>query len=102
MNTTAHKPLTMADVIILERAALEYRTGGFVYCNKPYPCGVDEALSHFRAYQGPVFTAGVMAAADTSADGSATIERKEKETIITIKPIKGSRARKPYVVRLWS
>ena len=97
-----NRPLTMADVLILERAALEYRAGGFVYCNKPYSCGVDEALASFRAFHGPAFPAGVMAAADTSADGSATIERKEKETIITIKPLKGSRARKPYIIRLWS
>lgn len=98
----AKRPFTMADVLILERAALEYRSGGgsFVYCNKPYSCGVDEALSHFRPFHGPIFKAGVMAATDTAADG-ATIERTDKETVITLKPLKGSRARKPYIIRLW-
>ena len=92
----------MADVLILERAALGYRSGGFVYCNKPYSCGVDEALSHFRAYPGPVFPAGVMADKDMATDGSTTIVRTGKETTITLKPLKGGRARRPYIIKLWA
>lgn len=110
MNTTIKK--TMADTIQEEAAALIARTGGagFVYINKPYSCGISEALSHFRPFEylefpkigagGPVRSTDTMETA-TSKDGRATIERATNGTEIVLKPLKGSRMRRPYVIRLW-
>lgn len=97
------KNLTLAGNLILERAALEYRAGGsFVYCSQPFSCGVDEAVAHLAQYKGFIFPAGVMADSDTSKDGRATIKRGDRETVITVKPLPGSRMRKPWTLRLWA
>lgn len=95
--------MTLAQNLILERAALGYRNAGngFVYCSQPYSCGVNEAIAHLAKYDGFIFPAGVMANSDTSKCGRATITRTDRETVISVKPLKGSRARKPWTLKLW-
>ena len=64
------------------------RFNNVVYFSKPYSCCIDEALGHFRNW-------------DMPKPERLTIERTDKDTKISIKPIKGSGLRKPYVIRLW-
>lgn len=78
---------TMNEFLIMEARALSQ--DHIVYFSKPYPCCVDEALSYFRKWDKP-------------DDKSMVITREEKQTTISIKPLKGSGARKPYVIKLWA
>lgn len=80
MKTTVKE--TMADVLVREAREL----GGLVYCSKPYPCALTEALTTFKKYDAP---------------DKLDIERADGKTVIKIKPLKGSRKRKPYVIMLW-
>ena len=59
---------------------------GYPYSNKPYSCGRNECLTHFKGYKTPA---------------NMTIERTPKDTTITIKPLKGTGKRKPYIIHLW-
>lgn len=64
------------------------RFNNIVYSSKPYACALPECLSFFE---------------DRVVDEERyTIEREEGETRIMVKPVKGSGARKIYVIRLWT
>lgn len=104
MNTTIKK--TLADTIQEEARDLSARASdgrSFVYVNKPYSCGIPESLSHFRPFEYLEFPAGAAGPLEIlkSKDGRATIERGQEYTVITLQPLKGSRKRRPYIIRLW-
>jgi len=72
----------MAELLITE----SNRFDNFVYCSKPYSCGLQEALNTFKDFKVPK---------------NMDIVREEKRTTITLNPLKGTRKRKPYVIVLW-
>ena len=77
----------MTDLIKEETALLHDKTGKMCYYSKPYPCAMDECLSHFKGYDAP-------------ADNKLVIERLETSTKINIKPLKGSGKRKLYTIAI--
>ena len=72
---------------LLEREAKHLT--GFVYSTFPYSCGLAEAKIHSRHNQAPT-------------PAQMTIQRNPDQVIITIKPLKGSRKRKPMIIKLWT
>lgn len=64
------------------------KLNGMVYFSKPYSCCYEECMSYFKGWDAP----------DPSR---MTIERTDKQITISVKPLKGSRKRKPYVITLW-
>ena len=60
-----------------------------VYCNKPYSCAIEEALSYFKSFKMP-------------KQDDYIIDRNGKTTTIELKPMKGSRKRKNYTIVLWT
>ncbi len=64
------------------------RLDGMVYFSKPYSCATEEALSYFKGY-------------DMPKPESMIIERGEKSTTVSLKPMKGSGKRKMYVIKMW-
>jgi len=80
---------TLADLLKEETQALEERAKGWVYLNYPYPCSLNEAMAYARKYKYP-------------SKKRMTIEREPTRTRIILKPLKGSRKRKPHVIQLWT
>ena len=74
---------TLADFFIEESK----RFDNIVYFSYPYSCCLDEACSYAKDFTYP---------------RGALIERDEKETRIILKPLKGSRKRKNFVIRIWT
>lgn len=77
-------PKTMVQFLTEEYNKLD----GWVYFSKPYSCCYDECMTHFKGW-------------DMPDPKRMTIERTEREITISIKPLKGSGKRKPYVIKLW-
>lgn len=63
------------------------RLGGLCYFDKPYLCCSQEALGYFDKILYP--------------HNRIEILRDDKSTVISIKPIKGSRKRKPMIIKMW-
>lgn len=74
---------TLAD--LLDEQA--HKLNGFVYCNFPYSCGLDEAKTYARVYSYPT---------------DFQVTQNGSKITISIKPFKGSRKRRPIVIKLWS
>ena len=80
---------TLADLLHTEAHFLEIESPrGFVYSSYPYPCGMTEALGHAKRHTYP-------------SKRQLSVSREPCMTRIEIKPLKGSRKRKPFVIRLW-
>ena len=77
---------TMVDFL---KEEMKYFSGHIVYFDKPYSCASEEALSLFKGYDAP-------------DPKRLTIERTEDSVTISIKPLKGSGKRKPYVIHMWT
>jgi hypothetical protein len=74
---------TMNELLTTEAQRIN---NGYCYCSRPYPCTIMEALAHFRKFDAP---------------DDPSIEREHNRTTITVKPLKGSGKRKPYIITLW-
>ena len=78
---------TLADLLKQEAQKVN---NGFCYSTYPYPCFIEEALSHARHYQSP---------------GNPTITHTDDgkliKTVISIPPMKGSYKRKPFNITLY-
>ena len=77
---------SMVELLTEETNRLEGK--GMVYFSKPYSCCYEEAMNYFRGFEAP-------------NPETYTIERTDKQTTISIKPLKGSRKRKLFVIKLW-
>lgn len=73
---------TLADLLKEESE----RFNSYCYIDYPYPCMITEALIYARKYGYP---------------HDCKITRTEDQTTIELKPLKGSRKRKPYIIKLW-
>ena len=73
----------------LSDLAKEHFGTDYVYCNQPYSCMLSEANNTFNKYNVP-------------SEKQMSINKTEKSIDITIKPLKGSRKRKLYQIRLWA
>lgn len=80
---------TLADLLRKEAHALETKTGHIIYLNYPYSCCLQEAMMHSQKYQHP-------------RENEMEIEREPTQTTIKLKPLKGSRRRKKFEIKLWS
>ena len=74
---------TLADLLKTES---KHVNDGFCYSTYPYPCHITEALVYAKNYTIP---------------NNPTITRSDNEVIISLKPRKGSRKRKPMIIKLW-
>jgi hypothetical protein len=80
---------TLADLLRTEAEALEKRAGGIAYLSYPYPCCIEEAAITAKKFEYP-------------PEDRLTIDRRERRTTkIYLKPMKGSRKRKPLEIRIW-
>ena len=73
----------------LSELAKEHLGTDYVYCNQPYSCMLSEAITSFRHYEAP-------------NNKQVSINKTENRVDIEIKPLKGSRKRKPYKITLWN
>jgi hypothetical protein len=78
----------ITDLIKEESKLLHNKTGKMCYYSKPFPCAMDECLSHFKGFDAP-------------DNNRLVIERLETSTKINIKPLKGSGKRKLYTIEIW-
>jgi hypothetical protein len=78
---------TLADLL---KAEAKHVNNGFCYSTYPYACCIDEALIDAKRYKAPT---------------NPTITRidndKITETTIELKPLPGSRKRKPFTITLY-
>ena len=65
------------------------RFDNIVYFSKPYSCAMEEALSYFKNYTMP-------------KEDQYTIDRSTSQTVVSLKPMKGSRKRKLYTIVMWT
>lgn len=86
---TQAKIKTLADLLKQEAA---YVNNGFCYSTFPYACCMDEAITHSKHLAAPPASRLTITRTD---------DDKKKESKIEIKPIPGSRKRKPMVITLY-
>jgi hypothetical protein len=85
LYTMPPKIKTLADLLKEESRNLV----GFVYSSFPFSCGLGEAITHTTKTQAP-------------PPAQMDITREPNRVTISIKPLKGSRKRKPLVIKLWT
>jgi len=80
---------TLADLLKQEA---RYVNNGFCYSNFPYPCMVDEAMTDARRFTAPPESRMTITRID---------DEHKRESVIEIKPMPGSRKRKPITINLY-